>query len=103
MALGIGAWKGGKLLLLRPNGSTSELSNTVAAKFSPEKVPEAEPGSFTEKLPDVIMPPCVLHASPATNMTSTPRINAHWMLPRSATSVNPKLGVVVPIDRALSI
>jgi hypothetical protein len=46
----------------------------VAVKFSPETVADAvDPDK--EKLPDVIVPPCVLHANPATDMTSTPRIN----------------------------
>ena len=45
----------------------------MAVKFSPETVAAAV-NECKEKLPDVIVPPCVLHANPATNMTITPRI-----------------------------
>jgi len=52
----------------------------VAAKVSPETVADQvaceELGrADMEKLPDVIVPPCALHANPAANMASTPRID----------------------------
>jgi hypothetical protein len=52
------------------------VSITVAVKVSPETVADRRPELPTKKPPDVIVPPSTLQASPVTNMTNTPRIDA---------------------------